>query len=128
MLNCMDYGPIQPGTQSTLNGMRPTLRSSEESKFLWLLIQEVKRLNGSLHNVFTSAPAAFTVGTTTGAPTNGASSWTITTINVIGKNPVFLLNGTPKAAGVDYTFNNATGIMTLSTSTFATSQVWTVIY
>jgi len=124
----MDLGPIQPGTQSTLNGMRPTLRSSEESKFLWLIIQEIKRLNGALHNVFTSAPAAFTVGTTTGAPISGATSWTITTINVIGKTPVFLLDGTPKVAGVDYTFNNATGIMTLSIGKFGNAQVWTVIY
>lgn len=124
----MDLGPIQPGTQSTLNGMRPTLRSSEESKFLWLVIQEIKNLNGALHRVFTSAPAAFTVGTTTGAPTNGASSWTIAAINVIGKTPVFLLNGVPKVAGTDYNFNNATGIMTLASGTFSTGQVWTVIY
>lgn len=124
----MDLGPIQPGTQSSLYGMRPSVRSSEESKFLWLIIQEVKRLNGALHNVFTSAPAAFTVGTTTGAPTNGQSSWTITAINVIGKTPVFLLNGVPKVAGSDYNFNNATGIMTLTSGTFATGQVWTVIY
>lgn len=119
---------IQPGTGTTLKSLKPTVSSTEESKFLYLVIQELRQLRGALYTIFPHTPVAYTVGTTTGAPTNGASTWTITTINVIGKNPTFLLNGVPKVLGTDYTFNNGTGVMTLSSGTFATSQVWTVLY
>jgi hypothetical protein len=124
----MNNGPIAPGTGVSLNGKKPTLRSSEESQFLYLILKAVQGLNASLYNVFTSLPVAFTVGTTVGAPVNGASTWTISTINVIGKSPVFLLGGIPQVSGVDYTFNNSTGTLTLLSTTFATSDVWTIIY
>lgn len=123
---------IPAGTQSTLNGSRPKLNSSEEAKFLWLLIQEVRNNTAALYNVFTSTPVAFTVGTTTGAPVNTATTWVISTINTTNKRPVFLLNGVPMTLGVDYTFNNATGTMTLlaggSPVTYQTGQVITVLY
>ena len=119
---------IQPGTGTSLKGLKPTVSSTEESKFLYLVVQELQQLRGALYAIFPHTPAAFTVGTTTGAPTNGASTWTITTINVIGKNPTFLLNGVPKVLGVDYSFNSGTGVMTLLSGTFSTGQVWTVLY
>jgi hypothetical protein len=124
MLNAM----IAAGTGTSLNRKKPSKSSSEEIQFLYLIIKAIDSLNSTMHNIYPSAPAAFTVGTTTGAPTNGQSSWTISTINVIGKNPLFLKNGVPQTNGADYTFNDATGVYTLATGTFATSQVWTVIY
>ena len=119
---------IQAGTGTSLHGMRPTKSSTEESKFLYLLIQAVERNTAALFNVFPHTPVAYTVGTTAGAPTNGSHTWTITTINVIGKNPVFLKNGVPMVVGTDYTFNNATGTLTLSSGSFSTGQVYTVLY
>lgn len=116
------------GLAAYLNGLKVQPSDSKEIKFLYLILQAINELNGSLHNVFTYSPAVFTVGTTTGAPVNGQSTWTISTINVIGKTPVFLKNGVVLVSGTDYTFNNTTGILTLSTGTFATSEVYTVLY
>lgn len=115
-------------TSFGLRGLKPQPGDGKDIKFLFLILQAIENLNGSLYNVFTHLPAVFTVGTTTGAPVNGQSSWTISTINVIGKNPVFLKNGLLLTSGTDYTFNNSTGVFTLATGTFATSEVYTVIY
>lgn len=119
---------IANNTPVHMGGLKIQPSDTREVKFLWLILQAINNLNGSLHNVFTSLPAVFIVGTTTGAPTNGLSTWTISTINVIGKNPVFLKNGVVMVSGTDYTFNNATGVFTLASGTFSTSDVYTVLY
>jgi hypothetical protein len=118
---------LKNGVIPSQNGRHLTNNSSEECKWLYSILQAINNLNGSINSILTPTPYAFTVGTTAGAPTNGASTWTISTINVIGTNPVFLLNGVPQVAGTNYTFNNATGVLTLSSTTFATAQVWTVL-
>lgn len=119
---------IDNNTPSFYNGKKLTLNSSEECQWLKLVLDAVNRNTTAIYNSFTHTPAVFIVGTTTGAPVNGQSSWTISTINVIGKNPVFLLGGIVKVSGTDYTFNNSTGTFTLASGTFATGNTWTVIY
>lgn len=119
---------IQAGTQVHMNGLKVQPSDTKDIKFLFLILQAIQNLNSSLYNVFTHTPAVYIVGTTAGAPTNGLGAWTISTINVIGKNPVFLKGGIVQVSGTDYTFNNATGVLTLASGTFATGNVWTVLY
>ncbi len=119
---------IPGGTKVSLKGKSISTKSSEESQWLYLILNAIYQLSGNINNVFTHTPAAFTVGTTAGAPVNGQSAWTISTINVISKNPVFLKNGIPLTSGTNYTFNNSTGTFTLATGTFATGETYTVLY
>lgn len=119
---------LTAGTSVSTKNRQSKTTDSREVQYLHAILDAINTLNGSLHNVFTSAPAVFTVGTTNGAPTNATSAWTISTINVIGKTPVFLKGGVLLVSGTDYTFNNSTGIMTLAVGTFATNEVYTVLY
>lgn len=127
----MDLGPIQPGTQSSLKGMRPTLRSSEESKFLWLIIQEIKNLTALIANTSTLGPsvATFTVNIdgSNGCPKVANIDWVITTLNVIGKTPTFLLNGNVLLPGIDYNFDNGTGTF-ITINPFVLNDIYSVIF
>lgn len=125
----MNNGPIPAGTKSSLHGMRPTLRSSEESKFLYLIIQELRNLGGIISNsAMGPAVVNFTVGDGTSAPIAGSFTWTITTLNLIHKTPTFTLNGVIQQEGTDYTFDNTIGKVTLLLTSFVAPDVWTVIY
>lgn len=125
----MNNGPIPAGTKSTLHGMRPTLRSSEESKFLYLIIQELRNLGGIVSDsAMGPAVVNFTVGDGTSAPIPGAYTWSISTLNVIHKTPTFTLNGVIQQEGIDYTFDNTIAKLALPSGTFLASDVWTVIY
>ena len=129
MLNGMNNGPIPAGTKSSLTGMRPTLRSSEESKFLYLIIQELRNLGGVITNsAMGPTVASFTVDDGGNSPVPGDVTWTIGSLNVIGKVPTFTKNGVIQLAGTDYTFNNTLGKLILSSGTFVSADVWTVIY
>jgi hypothetical protein len=129
MLNGMNNGPIPAGTKSSLTGMRPKLKSSEESKFLYLIIQELRNLGGVITNsAMGPTVASFTVDAGGGAPISGANTWVIGTLNVIHKSPTFTLNGVIQVEGTDYTFDNTLGKIFLLSTTFVASDVWTVIY
>lgn len=127
----MNNGPIPAGTKSSLTGMRPTLRSSEESKFLYLIIQELRNLGGVITNsAMGPTVASFTVDDGSAAPSSAgtADSWTITTLNVVNKNPTFLKNGELLIINTDYDWVPSIAKLGLLTGTFITGDIYTVVY
>jgi hypothetical protein len=72
--------------------------------------------------------ASFTVDGGGDSPVSGDDTWTIGFLNVIGKVPTFTKNGVIQLAGTNYTFDNTLGKLLLSSGTFVSADVWTVIY
>lgn len=118
---------IKNGFRATGNGRMITDNSSEESKWLSLILKAINNLAGVVAG---GNSDDFIVGTTTGGPTNGSNTWTITTLNLQNDNPLILLNGTPLVNGVNYSFVNATQVLTLLPSpgtVFTTGQTYTIV-
>lgn len=128
----MYTGPIAPGTGSSLHGKKPSLRSSEETQFLYLVLKSIQNLSGVIANASALGPAtvAFTVDDGTAAPSSAgtADSWTITTLNVVNKNPTFLKNGELLIINTDYDWNPAIAKFGLLTGIFIAGDVYTVVY
>lgn len=124
----MNNGPIPAGTKSSLTGMRPTLRSSEESKFLYLIIQELRNLGGVITNsAMGPATVVFPVDSTDG-PQTGDNTWSIGTVNLANKNPTFLRNGNILLPGIDYTWNATLSKFILPSGTFTSPDVYTIVF
>ena len=108
---------INNGFVPTQVGRKLSNKSSEESKWLYLILNAIISLNSSLHNLNSSV---FVVGTTVGAPANGASTWTVKT-TLLSSNPKILLNGVIVPISV------SGQIITLGSGTFATNDIVTLI-
>ncbi len=125
----MNNGPIPAGTKSSLKGMRPTLKSSEESKFLYLVIQELRNLGGVITNsAMGPATVAFTVDNGTDAPISGNTNWIINTVNLANKTPTFLRNGTILLSGTDYNWVPNLYTFVLLSGTFVTTDIYTIVF
>jgi len=71
----------------------------------------------------------FTIGDSgPNTPVNGSTTYTNTAL--ISKSPIIFLNGFGTLVnGVDYTFNNTTGVVTLiGGRVFNTGEVYTILY
>ena len=110
---------IKPGANLSLKGLKPNVTSSEESKFLYLILQELQQLRSSSRS---QEFYTFLVGTTADAPVNGQSSWTPKTISFYNKSVALLIDGVPTA------FTVTGNTLTLITGTFATSTQVTISY
>ena len=126
----MYTGPIAPGTGSSLHGKKPSLRSSEETQFLYLVLKSIQNLSGVIANASALGPAtvAFRVDDGGGAPTSGGNTWQITTINVANKNPTFLYNGSVLQLDTNYAWDPTIAKFELLTGTFIAGDVYTVVY
>jgi hypothetical protein len=110
---------IPNGFKPSPRGRHITNNSSEESKWLALVLGAIEDLNASVHSIAATS-LVFVVGTTTGAPTNGASTWTVSTVPLSG-TPRLLING------VDTPISASGQVITLGSGTFATGNILLLI-
>lgn len=124
---------ISPGTNSSLYGKRPKVgTSTEESIYLYLILQAINNMSGNLNRVLGNLITSFVVGVTPDAPNNGDTSWTPTTIDITGVNSsyiTFILNGITLNQGTDYIYDTIAGSITLILPpSFTTNDIITIQY